>query len=57
MNIHTYLKYIDNYNNLPDFVIFLPGSCYNKNKINKTLNTLKFKETKNSVFYVSKKKI
>ena len=58
MNIHTYFKYIiDNYDNLPDFVIFLPGSCLDPSsgKRDKTYNTIaKFEETKNSVFYVQK---
>lgn len=58
MNIHTYFKYIiDNYDNLPDFVIFLPGSCLDplSGKRDKTYNTIaKFEETKNSVFYVVK---
>jgi len=49
---HTYLYYIvENYDNLPDIVIFLPGSCLDDEKnaktkfiINKTI------QTKNTVF-------
>jgi hypothetical protein len=49
---HTYLHHIiTNYNNLPDIIIFLPGSCLAKNK--KGLTYFKIKkvlETKSSVF-------
>jgi hypothetical protein len=56
VNVHSYLYYIiENYDNLPDVVIFLPGSAMDKHKRNKTLKTvLNTISTNNSVFYVEK---
>lgn len=53
--VHTYLYYIiENYENLPDVTIFLPGSCMDDHKKELTTKTIiKTKETKNSVFYVA----
>ena len=52
---HTYLYHIvNNYDNLANVTIFLPGSCMDAHKKEKTLQTIqKTKETKNSVFLVS----
>ena len=54
--VHTYFYHIiENYDKLPDVVIFLPGSCMDEHKRKKTLSTLsKTKRTKNSVFLVNK---
>lgn len=53
---HTYLYHIiENYEQLDDIVIFLPGSCMDAHKRDKTLATIrKVEETHNSVFYVSR---
>jgi hypothetical protein len=50
---HTYLYHIiKNYNNLPNVTIFLPGSCMDGIKKNRTINILeKTIETNNSVIY------
>ena len=59
--VDTYLDYIiNNYDNLPDIVVFLPGSCMDNNKeYNKKNMTVKTMElvskTNNSVFIVVKK--
>jgi len=49
---HTYLYHIiENYDNLADITIFLPGSCLDKRKKNQTLRTLRLvEETNDSVF-------
>jgi hypothetical protein len=51
--VHTYLYHIiENYDNLSDVTIFLPGSCMDDHKKEKTMNTIKkTKDTKNTVFY------
>jgi hypothetical protein len=51
--VHSYLFFITkNYDNLPNITIFLPGSCMDQHKKEKTLKTIeKVKETNNSVFY------
>jgi hypothetical protein len=57
MNIHTYLDYIiNNYDNLPDIVVFLSGSCMDNGlKRNITLKTMEvLSDIKNSVFVVTK---
>jgi hypothetical protein len=56
MNIHTYFEYIiNNYDNLPDIVIFLSGSCMN-DKIKNTLRTMELvSKTNNSVFIIGRK--
>ena len=52
---HTYLYHIiRNYDNLAKVTIFLPGSCMDNHKKDKTLETIKkTDETNNSVFLVS----
>ena len=52
---HTYLYHIiNNYDKLSNVTIFLPGSCMDNHKKEKTLQTIKkTKETNNSVFLVS----
>lgn len=52
---HTYLYHIiRNYDNLANVTIFLPGSCMDIHKREKTLQTIqKTKETYNSTFLVS----
>ena len=54
VNIHSYLYYIiTNYDNLPDIIIFLPGSAMDTYKKEKTTNTvLNTVSSNNSVFYV-----
>ncbi len=49
---HTYLHFIiENYNNLPDITIFLPGSCLDNEKAAKTKFIIKKTlQTKNTVF-------
>ena len=53
--VHSYLYHItDNYENLANVTIFLPGSCVDKIKKEKTINTIDLAEkTKNSVFFVN----
>ena len=48
---HTYLYYIvENYDNLPDITIFLPGSCLDSDKVDKTKFIIKKTvQTKNTV--------
>jgi hypothetical protein len=48
---HTFLYHIiNNYDNLAPITIFLPASCMDKHKVNKTLKTLELAlKTKNSV--------
>jgi len=52
--LHTYLHHIiENYEDLHKITIFLPGSCIDDHKKDKTLNTIKkVEETQNSVFYI-----
>ncbi len=52
--LHTYLHHIiENYDNLHKITIFIPASCMDENKKDKTMNTIqKVEETQNSVFYV-----
>jgi hypothetical protein len=52
---HTYLYHIiNNYNNLADVTIFLPGSCNSPLKWNQTIKTINDTiKTRNSVFYAS----
>jgi hypothetical protein len=54
--VHTYLYYIiENYDNLPEVTIFLPGSCMDNNKKDKTISTINTTiNTKDSVFYAQK---
>jgi glutaredoxin len=54
--VHTYLHHIiENYDNLSEITMFLPGSCMDSHKQNKTLTTLsKTMATKNTVFIVNK---
>jgi len=49
---HTYLHYIvENYDNLPNIIIFLPGSCLDDDKVKKTQFIIKKTiQTKNTVF-------
>jgi hypothetical protein len=51
--VHTYLYHIiENYENLSDVTIFLPGSCMDEHKKQITLNTIEnATKTHNSVFY------
>jgi len=53
--LHTYLHHIiENYNNLHDVTIFLPGSCLDEHKKEKTMKTIgKVNETQTSVFYIN----
>ena len=53
VSVHSYFYYIiNNYEKLPDIVVFLPGSAMNSHKEQKTLNVInKTIETKNSVFF------
>ena len=53
--VHSYFYFIiQNYEKLPKITVFLPGSCMDEHKKEKTLNTMKqTEETKNSVFYCS----
>lgn len=52
--VHTYLYHIiNNYDNLADVTVFLPGSCMDSHKKEKTLKTIEYVDkTKNSVFIV-----
>ena len=52
--VHTYLFHIiENYDNLADVTIFLPGSCMSPTKIDMTKRTVELvEETKNSVFII-----
>lgn len=54
--VHSYLYHIiNNYENLANVTIFLPGSCMDNHKKDKTLSTVKkTQETKDTVFYVYK---
>jgi hypothetical protein len=57
MNIHTYFDYIiNNYDNLPDIVVFLSGSCIDNHKKDITMKTMeKVIQNKNSVFVINSK--
>jgi hypothetical protein len=53
--VHTYLHHIiENYDNLADVTVFLPGSCMDDHKKMITLDTINNAvKTNNSVFYVT----
>jgi hypothetical protein len=53
--LQTYLHHIiENYDNLHKITIFLPGSCLDEHKNDKTINTItKVEETQTSVFYIN----
>jgi len=56
VSVHTYLHHIiENYDNLADITIFLPGSCMSPQKIDMTKRTVELvEEKKNSVFVVTR---
>lgn len=59
VSVHTFFYYIiQNYNNLPDIIIFLPGSCMDPHKKNMTLKTIELvKKSQDTVFIQDKKLI
>jgi hypothetical protein len=54
--VHTFFHHIiENYDNLPKITIFLPGSCMDEHKKDRTLDVLKKTiETNNSVIHASR---